>query len=127
MTRAQQRLYLTSAWSRTLFGATNANPASRFLREVPAELVEDRPRERGGASRRALAKVGVRSQYRPGRAAPEDADVDVEVGDRVLHPTFGPGRVLELVGSPGDEEALIDFDEYGTKRLLMAYAPLVRS
>jgi len=124
MTRAQVRLYLTSAWSRTLFGGTNANPPSRFLKEVPAELVDDRSAERGGPSRRAVAKVGVRSQY--GRPVGDDG-ADLGVGDRILHPTFGPGRILELTGTPGSEEALIAFDQYGTKRLLMAYAPLVRA
>ncbi len=127
MTRAEQRLYLTSAWSRTLFGGTNANPPSRFLREVPAELVEDRTAvDRGGPSRRAMAKVGVRSQY-TGRPRPVDDDEDdLGVGDRILHPAFGPGRILELTGTPGSEEALIRFDESGTKRVLLAYAPLVR-
>ncbi|MDP9405149.1 MAG: UvrD-helicase domain-containing protein, partial [Actinomycetota bacterium] len=124
LTRARQRLYLTSAWSRSLFGGTNANPPSRFLREIPAHLVEDRSAERGGASRRAVGAVGVRSQYAPGR------DVDEEtftVGDRVLHPKFGPGRLLELAGAPGSEEALVRFDEFGTKRLVLAYAPLIRA
>jgi len=127
MTRARERLYLTSAWSRTLYGGTNANPPSRFLKEVPAELIEDRSTDRGGPSRRAVSKVGVRSQY-AGRTAPNDPDgSDVGVGDRILHPTFGAGRVLELTGTPGSEEALIQFEQYGTKRLLLAYAPLVRA
>ncbi|MGH3665118.1 MAG: UvrD-helicase domain-containing protein [Egibacteraceae bacterium] len=126
MTRAQLRLYLTSAWSRTLYGGTNANPPSRFLKEVPAQLVEDRS-DRGGPSRRALARVGVRSQY-TGRAAEDDAEDEVfAIGDRILHPTFGPGKLLELSGTPGSQEALIHFDESGTKRLLLAYAPLVRA
>ncbi len=124
LTRARQRLYLTSAWSRSLFGGTNANPPSRFLREIPAHLVEDRSADPGGPSRRAVGAVGVRSQYAPGR------DVDEEtftVGDRVLHPKFGPGRLLELAGAPGSEEALVRFDEFGTKRLVLAYAPLIRA
>jgi len=129
MTRARQRLYLTSAWSRSLFGATNANPPSRFLKEVPSELVEDRSSERGGPSRRGLAKVGVRSQYgRRGRYDRVD-DVDdlddggdLTAGDRIRHPTFGPGRIVEIDG----DEAVIRFDESGTKTLVLAYAPLVR-
>jgi DNA helicase-2/ATP-dependent DNA helicase PcrA len=125
MTRARERLYLTSAWSRTLFGGTNANPPSRFLKEVPAELIDDRSAERGGPSRRAVAKVGVRSQY-TGRGRADDDGDDLGIGDRIRHPTFGPGRILELSGTPGSEEALIAFDDYGTKRLLLAYAPLVR-
>ena len=124
MTRAEQRLYLTSAWSRMLHGGTNANPPSRFLREVPPELVEDRSDQRGKASRRAVNRVGVRSQYR-GRDTAGDETFDV--GDRIIHPTFGSGRILELTGTPGREEVLVRFDEYGTKRLALAYAPLVRA
>jgi DNA helicase II / ATP-dependent DNA helicase PcrA len=122
LTRAEQRLYVSSAWSRTLFGGTNSNPPSRFLRELPPELVDARSADRGGPSRRVAARVGAR----PG-VAPVDDQEDFAVGDRVLHPTFGPGRLLELSGTPGSEEALIAFDEYGTKRLLLAYAPLIRA
>ncbi|MDP8978192.1 MAG: UvrD-helicase domain-containing protein, partial [Actinomycetota bacterium] len=50
MTRARRRLYLTNAWSRTLFGGTSANPPSRFLKEVPAELVDRRAADQGGPS-----------------------------------------------------------------------------
>ena len=124
MTRAEQRLYLTSAWSRTLYGGTNANPPSRFLKEVPAELIDDRSAQRGKASRRALDRVGVRSQYAPGR---DTAGETFNVGDRIVHPTFGSGKVLELTGTRGREEVLVRFDEYGTKRLALAYAPLVRA
>ncbi len=122
MTRAQQRLYVTAAWSRTLYGGTNANPPSRFLREVPPELVEDRSDQRGKASRRAVERVGVRSQYGRGSGPAESFDV----GDRIIHPTFGAGKILELTGTAGREEVLVRFDEYGTKRLSLAYAPLVR-
>ena len=122
MTRAEQRLYLTCAWSRTLFGGTNANPPSRFLREVPSELVDDRSSERGQASRRAVERVGVRSQY-----APRTNIETFHVGERIIHPTFGPGKILELTGARGREEVLVRFDEYGTKTLALAYAPLVRA
>jgi DNA helicase II / ATP-dependent DNA helicase PcrA len=114
MTRAQERLYLSCAWHRTLFGGTHANPPSRFLKEVPAQLVDERSADRGGPSRRAAARL-------------EQGGAEFVPGDRVLHPTFGPGKLLELSGALGNEEALIRFDEYGTKRLLLAYAPLIRA
>jgi DNA helicase-2/ATP-dependent DNA helicase PcrA len=58
----------------------------------------------------------------------DDADVgDLGVGDRVLHPSFGAGLVLELSGAPGKEELVVRFDDYGTKRLVLAYAPIVRA
>jgi DNA helicase-2/ATP-dependent DNA helicase PcrA len=126
MTRAERRLYLTSAWTRTLFGGSQSNPPSRFLREVPAELVEDRSADRGGPSRRALSMAGVKTQYRR-RDEAEDDGPEFTPGDRVLHTRFGTGRILELTGSPGEEEAVIDFDDLGTKRLVLAYAPLIRA
>ena len=113
-TRARQRLYVTSAWSRTLYGATNANPPSRFLREIPESLIEVR-RDQGSPSRR----VAAREQEQQGE--------EFTVGMRVLHTRFGPGRILELSGAPGNQEALIRFDESGTKRLLLTYAPLIRA
>jgi DNA helicase II / ATP-dependent DNA helicase PcrA len=125
MTRAEQRLYITSAWTRTLFGGSQSNPPSRFLGEVPAELVEDRSSDRGGPSRRALSVAGVKTQYRR-TAADDDEDEDFKAGDRVLHTRFGGGRIVELTGSPGEEEAIIDFDESGEKRMVLAYAPLIR-
>jgi DNA helicase-2/ATP-dependent DNA helicase PcrA len=115
-TRARERLYVTSAWSRTLFGATNANPPSRFLKEIPSDLVEVR-RDRGGPSRRVV--------QREQDAAEEEGD-EFAVGMRVMHPRFGEGRILELAGMPGSQEAMIAFDESGTKRLVLTYAPLIR-
>jgi DNA helicase II / ATP-dependent DNA helicase PcrA len=61
MTRAMERLYVSSAWQRTLYGGTNANPPSRFLKEIPAELVEER---KGAAPRAAPQRARVRA---PGR------------------------------------------------------------
>ena len=125
MTRAERRLYLASAWSRTLFGGAQSNPPSRFLGEVPPEMVDDRSSDRGGPSRRALSTAGVRTQYRR-RLTGDDEEEDFKPGDRVLHTRFGGGRILELTGGRGEEEAVIDFDDLGRKRLVLAYAPLVR-
>ena len=114
MTRAEQRLYLTSAWRRTLFGGTHANPPSRFLKELPDGLVDSQeppsPTRRGGAKPQAATATG-----------------DIAPGDRIRHPQLGPGEVLEISGQPEREEALVRFDEGGTKRMLLAYAPLVRA
>ncbi|QBI22051.1 DNA helicase PcrA [Egibacter rhizosphaerae] len=119
MTRAQRRLYLTNAWKRTLFGGTHANPPSRFLKEVPDELVAAREGDAGGPSRRAASRLG--------EGPHNGATGDVGAGDRIRHPSFGTGVVLEISGDPGNEEAVVRFDEGGTKRMLLAYAPLVRA
>jgi DNA helicase-2/ATP-dependent DNA helicase PcrA len=60
ITRAERHLYLTNAWSRTLFGSTQYNPPSRFLEEIPVELIEDRSPDRGArsAGRSSLRRLG---------------------------------------------------------------------
>jgi DNA helicase II / ATP-dependent DNA helicase PcrA len=110
ITRARRRLYLTHAWSRTLFGASSYNPPSRFLGEIPGELVEDleEPGEKGG------------EVVAPG-APPE-----VSAGDTVVHDRYGEGVVLSVSGAGHDAEVVVMFEEEGEKHLLLAYAPLRR-
>jgi DNA helicase-2/ATP-dependent DNA helicase PcrA len=109
ITRARKRLYLTHAWSRSLFGASSYNPPSRFLNEVPAELIEELEHGQG-----------------PGHAAPVvmAAVPEVTAGDTVLHDRFGEGVVISVSGRGHDTEVLIRFEEEGEKRLLLAYAPV---
>ncbi len=128
LTRARERLYVSSATTRTLFGTTHANPPSRFLTELPEDLVERRGEgaEQGGPQRRAAARTGPRPGSRAPRGQPGqpgEADADPGPGERIRHPQFGAGTVRSVRG----EEAVIDFDEYGEKRLLLTYAPLVRA
>lgn len=111
MTRAMQRLYVTHAWTRTLFGATRANPPSRFLRELPAELVEAAEPE-GGTAQRRFAEGG-------GGAAGDE----LATGDRVRHAQFGAGTLVEQRG----DKLQVDFDAYGEKWLLAGYAGLARA
>jgi DNA helicase II / ATP-dependent DNA helicase PcrA len=115
ITRAQDKLYLTSAWQRMLFGGSNYNPPSRFLQEVPAGLMEkaakrnrNRPADRAAAS-------GPRFTVTAGQVGP---------GDRVRHDKWGLGTVREIVGEGDRAEAEVMFDTQGKKRLLLAWAPL---
>jgi len=114
ITRAQDRLYLTSAWNRTLWGATSYNPPSRFLKEIPADLMEV-------AAKRTPARGTV--------AAPAHtvAATDIAAGDRVKHDKWGLGTVREVVGSGERAEAVVSFDEVGRKRLLLGWAPLSKA
>jgi DNA helicase-2/ATP-dependent DNA helicase PcrA len=115
ITRAQDRLYLSSAWSRMLFGGSNYNPPSRFLTEIPDGLMEKAgKRARRTASERA-ASVGPRTTVSSGQIGP---------GDRVRHDKWGLGTVREVVGTGEMAEAEIMFDTQGKKRLLLAWAPL---
>ena len=116
ITRARDRLYLTSAWSRMLWGSTNYNPPSRFIKEIPADkLVEAGKRQRRAGSERPV----VAPRPRVGTAV-------LEAGDRVRHDKWGLGTVREVVGGGERAEAEVVFDGVGKKRLLLAWAPLER-
>jgi DNA helicase-2/ATP-dependent DNA helicase PcrA len=111
MTRARSRLLLTYAHQRTSYGMSRSSLPSRFLAEIPAELLA-----RAATSRTAVADW------------PEEESrpvLVVAVGDRVRHKTFGTGRVLEVDGEGPRAIITVRFDEVGTKRLALGYAPLV--
>jgi DNA helicase-2/ATP-dependent DNA helicase PcrA len=122
VTRAQQRLYLTHAWSRTLFGQTSYNPPSRFLGEIPSELVRAIEEDEGpviGGSGSSAALSSIRAAVEGRREIPH-----IGAGDTVLHDRWGEGVVLTVSGSGTDAEATVRFEDVGEKRLLLAYAPL---
>jgi DNA helicase-2/ATP-dependent DNA helicase PcrA len=150
ITRAQERLYLTHAWSRTLFGQTSYNPPSRFLGEIPEHLVEakesetrvqQRSRSRYG---RAQGNGGKSGGYTvvglPGRSGevavdrgwkapsvppiPKRDTPAVKEGDTVVHERWGEGVIVQMTGYGEDAEATIRFADVGEKRVLLAYAPL---
>ncbi len=124
ITRAQKRLYLSRAMIRSSFGQPSANPASRFLAEVPEDLVEWRrvepdrsaPVGRFGFGRRPTAtdrgdwKVPERS------LAPS---LHLEVGDRVNHDKYGLGTVIASDGAGVRATVTIDFGSSGTVRLML--------
>jgi DNA helicase II / ATP-dependent DNA helicase PcrA len=118
ITRAQDHLYMTSAWKRLLFGGSSYNPPSRFLTEIPTGL---------------LSKAGKRLRKGPvDRAAASGPPTTVSAGqigpgDRVRHMKWGLGTVREVVGDGDRAEAEIMFDTQGKKRLLLAWAPLERA
>ncbi len=147
ITRAQRRLYLCHAWSRTLFGQTQYNPASRFLAELPEHLLElkehetrSRPRRDGRPPARTKAErsysvVGLpgstgRTDVEPGWSPPRPAGVSkrdplaITAGDTVIHERWGEGVVTTVSGMGDDAEASIVFSDVGEKRVLLAYAPL---
>ncbi len=121
ITRAQQRLYLTRAVSRAWFGRPAFHRQSRFLSEVPAELIEWR---RDAAA--AAPPASERLASRPGMRAPGNRQVPaLQPGDRVTHDSYGLGRVLSVEGRGDDPEAKIDFGgDYGIKHLVLRYAPI---
>ncbi|MGH8970732.1 MAG: DNA helicase PcrA [Actinomycetes bacterium] len=121
ITRAQQRLYLSRAAVRSAWGAPQHNPASRFLEEVPDELVDWRRQESSVTSTPAIAAMAARPTSRSPGNRPV---VHLEPGDRVTHDTFGMGTVVAVEGAGERAIAKIDFRGEGVKRLLLRYAPV---
>jgi DNA helicase-2/ATP-dependent DNA helicase PcrA len=119
ITRAMQRLYLTRAIMRSTWGQPASNPASRFLAEIPEELVERAGEEE---TSRSFASPMGQSFSRPKRDA--GPVLVLSAGDRVTHDKFGLGKVVSVAGSGDKAEALIDFGSAGQKRLLLRYAPV---
>ena len=129
ITRARERLYLSRAMLRSAWGAPQYNPASRFLEEIPDELlgwergepVRSTPPPASGPSRSGLS--GSPFANSPGNPAGRPV-LALTPGDRVTHTKFGLGTVIELEGSGEKTVAHIDFGSDGTKRLLLRYAPV---
>ena len=123
-TRAMRHLYLTFAEQRRMHGMDSYGAPSRFLAEIPAELIEEvRP------------KVQVsRPAYVPAQRAPsmparnpkfmDDAPGSLRLGQRVRHPKFGDGVVLNVEGQGQNARVQVNFERQGTKWLMMGYANL---
>ncbi len=146
ITRAKERLFLTHASTRLLYGRTMFNPPSRFAtREIPAELVEEEsedapvfgarqerrplydpfPAPRTGE--RVSAEFSRRASVSPGRTARGNARVErLSPGTRVVHSVFGPGTIQTAVDLGGDLLYEVCFDNGQTKKLMATYARLVR-
>jgi DNA helicase-2/ATP-dependent DNA helicase PcrA len=150
ITRAQERLFLTHAWSRQQFGTTQYNPPSRFLEEIPEELIEhqgnvqNRPKARttrdddwGGRKVSSFdpddefrerqvdaAMAAGRSAARRPPQPTNSQEIGLRVGDMVEHSVFGEGIIIDITGSGDKTEAVINFREKGRKHLLLAWAPL---
>lgn len=106
MTRAGRLLYMTHASVRKLWGGLSANPVSRFIREIPADCV----REVGWMDEKSASVTG--------------AELELRVGDEVVHAKWGPGTVVSLVEIENDSEVTVEFPGLGSKRLLLSFAPL---
>ena len=129
ITRARQRLAISRAAVRSAYGAPQHNPPSRFLEEIPAELLDWRRDEsaitRWSGTGTSRGASGVTSRYEPPRRTASDKPViNLNPGDRVVHDTFGMGTVVVVRGEGQQAQADIDFGSEGVKRLLLRYAPV---
>ena len=134
VTRAKEQLYLTCAERRMLYGRTQYSKPSRFLEEIPKDLIDSNISERAQAQRNAMeeqertyqkrAAFSVSQAYRTAAAAERKAAQaaaaapSFKPGDRVRHKAFGEGMVLSVKPMGGDELLEIAFDTKGTKRLM---------
>ncbi|HEV7526313.1 MAG TPA: 3'-5' exonuclease, partial [Acidimicrobiia bacterium] len=147
LTRAEERLYLCHAWSRMMFGTTDYRPPSRFLDEIPAELIasndDDKPGRgrRGGSSggggaggagrgigahREAVVAAALRRDNEQPVGARGAEQLGLRVGDDVHHDKFGDGVIVDITGSGDKAEARVRFRDAGEKTLLLSWAPLAR-
>ncbi|MBN9154894.1 MAG: UvrD-helicase domain-containing protein [Microbacterium sp.] len=154
VTRARQRLYLSLAMTRAQFGEISVAMPSRFLQEVPPELIDWRQspgdvNSRGGSQSRALnARPGARGggwgprrHDDPPALAPkstsldrfpnripakvrDNGDMELAAGDRIRHEDFGEGRVDAVTGEGPKRVAHVRFDKVGAKKLLIKIAPI---
>ncbi|CAB5239518.1 unannotated protein [freshwater metagenome] len=126
LTRAQKRLYISRAEYRSSWGAPNYNPPSRFLDEIPEGVIEWR--NLGGTSPSLspslVRKSRVLSAPPPRATGKKSNAIELAVGERVSHDTFGLGTVVAIAGVGDKSEATINFGQYGEKRLLLRYAPV---
>ncbi|HHH38487.1 MAG TPA: DNA helicase II [Sedimenticola sp.] len=116
MTRAMERLHLSYAECRRLYRKEHYPLPSRFLGEIPGELIEEV---------RARPRVA-RPLYTPAPTAggEESGEPGYRLGQRVLHPKFGEGVVLNAEGSGGSARVHVNFETAGAKWLVLAYANL---
>lgn len=154
ITRARERLCVTHAWTRSLFGQSQYNPPSRFLDEVPKELFDrqgnvDSSIDSDRASYRARTDwaMGRVPEYRRRDDESDDnswernrerkvnaalrtpkptnsQELGLRVGDDVRHATFGEGVIIDIKGAGDNAEATIRFVDAGTKHLMLTWAPL---
>ncbi len=143
ITRARKRLYITHTQRRTIFGNTKYNKPSRFLKEIPTSLIKylynkDKTNETAHSfsgysgysfsskvtTRKVTPTVSTTGILKP--TTPTAVKLDFDVGDRVLHKTFGEGVLLSKKAMGGDVLLEINFDNVGIKKVMANFAKLVK-
>ena len=121
VTRAKETLYITHAEQRRLHGMDNFSQPSRFIAEIPTELVEEvRPRAQVS---RPIPGRNIRSG-RGQKGTSAESELGVQLGQRVRHAKFGDGVILNCSGQGAHAQVEVNFENVGTKILVLAYAKL---
>ena len=142
ITRAMRQLTLTHAWSRLLYGSRQYNPPSRFLKEIPDELLQtvdgsrvvrsryysrsrrERSLDRRSANRDEIVERALDAGRRPPPSQSGADRLGLRVGDDVRHAQWGEGVILNIEGAGDDAQASVRFGSVGEKQLLLSWAPL---
>ena len=133
ITRAEEALYLTNAFSRTLYGRTQYNGPSRFVEEIDQELLEIegmRPTPKKTpvfAKKTAYSYKQPETAVVPSKSATGGENNSWKPGDKVKHKKWGLGTVVRVSGTSKDLELDVAFPSQGVKRLLAAFAPIEKA
>ncbi|WP_420934645.1 DNA helicase II [Alteromonas sp. A081] len=117
MTRAMQKLYITYAESRRLYGQDKYHTASRFIREMPEDCIEE-------VRLKSTISRPVHNRFNQMTSHASFEETGFKLGERVVHRKFGEGIVLNYEGSGEHARVQVNFDEFGSKWLVLAYAKL---
>ena len=123
VTRARDRIYLSHTFRRTVFGSSELGEPSRFLSDIPSRLKLSAEKRAPGQSRMSLGRTQStnRTARRPTHTAP---DAPVRSGDKVSHPSFGEGTVIEVKQRGSDWDVTVAFKGRGIKTLAASFARL---
>ena len=137
ITRAMKKLYISYARKRTVFGSTNYPAVSRFVEEIPTDLVRKIAEQPDGNIKQTTFtnNISVKptdytpnlSGFRSSKPEPSQGVPQFAVGDIVKHKKFGRGMILSVTPMGNDLHLEIAFDSVGTKRLLALYAKLEKA
>ncbi len=138
ITRAKEKLYVTNTDMRTMYGQMKPYTPSRFLKEIPVDLMEETARDDGEERQRDLrrrydsqaGKWALSNSFAPRRPQPipqrTDATYDWKVGDIAVHKLWGEGKVTEVTGTGKKMMIKVIFPGNQLRQLLVAYAPLTK-
>ena len=125
VTRAMSKLYICNTESRRLHGEINLCRPSRFIKEIPNDLVEE-IRLKSSISRPAVGggRLGQNNVAKSLNGSVEVPDTDLSLGQRVLHAKFGEGVILNYEGQGSSARVQVSFDDVGSKWLVLSFAKL---
>lgn len=128
ITRAKEKLYLTRAESRMLYGRTNHNISSRFIDEIPQDIIENLNIRTLPPKNKVYSFDGIAPEEPDTAAKPANsAGESYQLGDRVIHKKWGEGVIISIQGEGDSLEMKVAFPDLGIKTLVAKYAPIVKA